>query len=144
MIEVLSNFRSFRMKAPLVFDFFEVHWEEYKKIVFVNLLSLGLDEAHPPKKNTYTVLGYAAGAWLRHVFDLMEKKADEPKLELTWRCSPQTTPLLEIGLWLKQKCIRQRRLAPRQRIHVLKEVVKKTRLGKPMRTLQHLVQSGLF
>lgn len=48
----------------------------------------------------------------------------------------------------KSQCIRQRQLQPRQRlqvlIQVLKTVVKRARLGEPIRTLQHLVDSALF
>ena len=64
--------------------------------------------------------------------------------DLQWRQSAETSPLLEIALFLRHKTQKERKMTLAKRLLALKQKVRSIKLGRMINSWKHFVDSGLF
>ena len=90
------------------------------------------------------VLGRDAGAWAQKVIKMTARQAFRWDKDLQWRRSAETSPLLEIALFLRHKTQKERKMTLAKRLLALKQKVRSIKLGRMINSWKYFVDSGLF
>ena len=84
-----------------------------------------------------------AGAWLQALFNYTAAGSRRDR-EVAWQRTAETSPLLEVGLWLRHKTRRVRKKPLEQRLRCLETQAFRFKFGRAIESLRSLMDSGVL